>query len=395
VSIAEQGPRGALPSETLGEIHDCWRQKHHPRPSRRFARLVSSWGNTQVPRFASKCRASTRRSSCGRTPESSAAVSSSRNAGSLDALRTDCFSAAVSVAVRRGAAGGGGAFDVGEGATIDRPLLLGPGEGSLYRCDCRAAAARTPLRMSVEPLRDGERLEPGDSHALGQEPHKAVQVAPVSLVALGSKVLLGPLAEHGQQVDDERVVPNFVSDRRRDALYSTQLTKLLPRTVPTLCHFGFSAKGGRERPRRKPLQRSLLRKSGRQDSNLRPFDPQSNALPGCATARPCSAAVKGGMEAGAGDASLIVGKTARARGWGLLAGLGSAADANARWAESYKIAQRVMPWKRAGRGVLASLQKRLKAGPMWWVRGSPRRSPRRLRQLGSRRLSARLIGRPG
>lgn len=27
--------------------------------------------------------------------------------------------------------------------------------------------------------------------------------------------------------------------------------------------------------------------SGRQDSNLRPFDPQSNALPGCATARTC------------------------------------------------------------------------------------------------------------
>ena len=29
----------------------------------------------------------------------------------------------------------------------------------------------------------------------------------------------------------------------------------------------------------------LLSKSGRQDSNLRPFDPQSNALPDCATAR--------------------------------------------------------------------------------------------------------------
>jgi hypothetical protein len=54
-----------------------------------------------------------------------------------------------------------------------------------------------PLGVLVQPLRDGERLEPGDSHALRQEPHKAVQVAPVPLVALGSEALLDPLTEHG------------------------------------------------------------------------------------------------------------------------------------------------------------------------------------------------------
>jgi Phage integrase family len=36
---------------------------------------------------------------------------------------------------------------------------------------------------------------------------------------------------------------------------------------------------------RKPLVSKRLSKSGRLDSNQRPFDPQSNALPDCATAR--------------------------------------------------------------------------------------------------------------
>lgn len=203
LAVAEQRTFRVLLRELSGQLRESRGQEHDPGSPGLRPRLVLLFGKDPsrfrcvvVPCFdaAEFLRSHTGELSCDQ--ELTELVVTDRTQDERFLLTTE----------RRVPPGRGGPLDVGQGAPIDGALLLGPVQRALHGGDRRPAAAGPPARVGVQPLDYDDRLDRRQRYRVGNVADEGLQVAVVPPVRAGREVLFGPLAEHGEQFNNEGVV---------------------------------------------------------------------------------------------------------------------------------------------------------------------------------------------